>query len=114
MASAITWNLMTYRGDRISRRVVVSSDGTPIDFTGYAVRSQVRAGKTEGATLVLDLSSYFTAGSGGVIQLSVPDAVMNGIAVGRYYWSVVLSVGGQDTTYFVGEFAVIQHPTGNS
>ncbi len=114
MASAIKWNLTTYRGDRLSRRVVVSSDGTPINFTGQTVRCQVRAGNAPTSELVIDLSSYWTAGSGGVLELTVPDTNMNSVAVGTYYWSVVLVASGQDTTYFVGQFVVAQHPTGNS
>jgi len=113
VASAIKWNLTTFRGDRLYRRVIVSADGTPVDFTGQTVRSHVRASSDPASELVVDLSSYFTAGSGGVVELTVPDAVMSDVPVGDYQWSVVLVSGGQDTTYFVGQFTVTQHPTGN-
>lgn len=112
--AAIRWNLTTFRGDRLYRRVVVSAGGTPIDFTGQTVRSHVRVGVDPTSELVIDLSSYITAGSSGVIELTVPDTIMNAVAVGDYQWSIVLVSGGQDTTYFVGQFTVTQHPTGNT
>ena len=111
MAAAIKWNLVTFRGDRLSRRVVVSSAGTPVDFTGQTVRSHVRVSADPASDLVLDLSSYITANSVGVIDITVPDAIMNAVAVGDYQWSIVLVSGGQDTTYFIGQFTVTQHPT---
>lgn len=64
------------------------SDGTPIDITGGALTGKIKASKTEGAALILDLTPY----------LSITDPV-NGEALLLIPSAITQQLGEDNATY---------------
>lgn len=93
------WNMQIQATD--------SDTGNLIDFTGAAVRVQV---KDASGCLKLDGSidnGKVTLPSAGVIEWLFPDDDMRGLCAGQYNMGGVYELNGEVVSLFTGELSVI-------
>jgi hypothetical protein len=85
---ATFYNFTGYQGDYIQLTLnVVSSSGTPISFSGYDVRGQVRA--DYGSTgILLNLNPIVNVYSGNASSISIDSYVSQDVPVGDFVYDV--------------------------
>lgn len=71
--------------ETFERTYTYDDDGTPGSFTGWEIRSQVRASEKVTAQLLLDLTPYFTVSADGAsATLRVPATAWVGVDASKF------------------------------
>lgn len=87
---AATSNLYIDQGSDYATIVSVkSANGSPLDLTGYTVKSQMR--KSYSSTTVVDFVATLHDAIQGQIKISMPSATSTGIASGRWVYDVEIT-----------------------
>jgi hypothetical protein len=102
-----TYNkFVIYAGANWDKTLQVTIDGTPVNWTGYSARMQVKQYESSAAVLTLTSGSGITlGGSAGTIALSMTAAQTN-ILPGRYMFDLELTVGTNVTRILQGKLTV--------
>lgn len=70
-----TWELKIEQGATFNETYTTAEDdGTPVTWTSWTPRAQIRAKAETGAELFLDLTSYLSV-NGAAITLAIPAAI---------------------------------------
>jgi len=112
---ATYYNFTGYQGDYIQLSLnVVSSSGTPISFSGYDVRGQVRA--TYGSSgVLLDLNPTINLYSGNASSININSYISQDIPVGEFVYDIERFPSGIPTGDSIklirGKFSILPEVT---
>ena len=73
-------------------------DGTPINFTGYSIRGQIRK-SVQSSAPSLTLTAAITDPTKGIIVLSLTNAQTKSVAAGEYVYDVEIYTGADASVY---------------
>jgi hypothetical protein len=92
-----SWDLQIEQGATFDETYTTTEDdGTPVDWTTWTARAQIRAQAAPGSELFLDLTPYLTI-NGPAITLNIPaDATTTLTRTGA--WDLELDDGGTPAT----------------
>lgn len=109
MISPATYNITCYQGATLDKTFTATNDGTPIDWTGYTAKLQVRQYVNTSDTAVLTL----TTGSGitaltndGKVIITATASQTGAIAQGNYVYDLELTSGTYVVRLVQGRFTV--------
>jgi hypothetical protein len=102
-----TYNkFVIYAGANWDKTLQVTIDGTPVNWTGYTARMQVKQYESSAAVLTLTNGGGITlGGSAGTIALSMT-AAQTVITPGRYLYDLELINGTNVTRILQGKLTV--------
>ena len=109
MISPATYNITCYQGATLDKTFTATNDGTPINWTGYTAKLQVRQYVNTSDTAVLTL----TTGSGitaltndGKVIITATATQTGAIAQGNYVYDLALTSGTYVVRLVQGRFTV--------
>ena len=109
MISPATYNITCYQGATLDKTFTATNDGTPINWTGYTAKLQVRQYVNTSDTAVLTL----TTGSGitaltndGKVIITATATQTGAIAQGNYVYDLELTSGTYVVRLVQGRFTV--------
>ena len=73
-------------------------DGTPINFTGYSIRGQIRK-SVQSSAPSLTLTAVITDPTKGVIVLSLTNTQTKSVKAGEYVYDVEIYTGSDASVY---------------
>lgn len=104
-----TYNFTCYQGATLDKTFTVTSNGSPVNWTGYTGKLQVRQYVNTADTAVLTL----TSGSGitpltndGKVIITITAAQSGAIAAGNYVYDLELTSGTTVVRLLQGRFTV--------
>jgi len=102
-----TYNkFVIYAGANWDKTLQVTIDGTPVNWTGYSARMQIKQYESSTAVVTLTSGSGITlGGSTGTIALSMT-ATQTNILPGRYMFDLELTTGTNVTRILQGKLTV--------
>lgn len=109
-------NYTLVKGDTwLPGTITADINGTPINFTGYSAKLEIRPNLSGSPTKTLTSpSSGITLSSSGVITLSMTAAETNAIPVGEYKYDLQITSGaGAVRTYSYGTITIVTDVTAN-
>jgi len=109
MISPGTYNMTCYQGATFDKTFTATNDGTPINWTGYTAKLQVRQyiNTSDAAVLTLTTGSGITAGANdGKIIISATATQTGAIPQGNYVYDLELTSGSYVVRIVQGRFTV--------
>lgn len=90
------WDLRIEQGATFNETYTSSDDGTPVDWTGWTARAQIRAKAEVGAELFLDLEPFLAINT-TAITLAIP-ADVTALLTRSGVWDLELDDGAVEPT----------------
>lgn len=100
-------DLTCYQGSTFDKQFTVTQSGTPVNWTGYTGKMQVRRYKDQNSTVLLTLTNgagVSLGGSAGTISLAITAAQSSALTPGIYYYDVELTSGATVVRILNGKF----------
>lgn len=112
---ATSYNITGYQGDFIQLNLTVTnSTGSPISFSGYDIRGQVRASYGSSGIL-LDLNPVINIYSGNSSAINISSFISENIPVGEFVYDVERYPSGITTGNSIkllrGKFSILPEVT---
>ena len=104
-----TYNMTCYQGASFDKTFTATNDGTPINWTGYTAKMQVRqyVNTADTAVLTLTTGSGIVAGANdGKIIVSATATQTGAIPQGNYVYDIELTSGAAVIRIVQGRFTV--------
>jgi uncharacterized protein YjlB len=107
MIEAGTYNKFTiYAGANWDKTLTVATDGTPVNWTGYTAKMQIKHTENSAAVVTLTNGAGITlGGSAGTIAIAMT-AAQTVIPAGIYRYDLELTLGSQVTRLLQGKITV--------
>jgi len=108
MIEAGTYNKFTiYAGASWDKTLTVTTDGTPINWTGYTAKMQIKHTENSAAVVTLTNGAGITlGGSAGTIAIAMTATQTGVIMAGIYRFDLELTTGTQVTRLLQGKITV--------
>lgn len=104
------YNITAYQGATYNEIFVAAIDGTPINYTGYTGKMQIRKYQNKDSALI---HSATTANSGlllnstGMVQPFISAATMDTLPAGNWFYDIELTdASGVVTRFLMGNFNI--------
>ena len=114
MISPGTYNMTCYQGSTFDKTFTATNDSTPINWTGYTAKLQVRqyVNTSDTAVLTLTTGSGITAGANdGKIIISATATQTGAIPQGNYVYDLELTSGSNISRLIQGQLTVAEQVT---
>ena len=101
------YDLTCYQGSTFDKQFTVTQSGTPVNWTGYTGKMQVRRYKDQNSTRLLALTNgagISLGGTAGTISLSITAAQSTSLTPGNYYYDIELTSGSNVVRILNGKF----------
>jgi len=102
-------DLTCYQGSTFDKSFTVTQSSTPVNWTGYTAKMQVRRYKDQSSTALLTLTNgagITLGGTAGTIALSITPTQSNTITAGSYFYDIELTSGSNVIRILAGKFVV--------
>jgi|TARA_B100001996_G_C18542775_1_gene547600 hypothetical protein len=101
-----TTNLTIYTGTNFDQVFVLANDvdDSAFNLTGYTGISKIK--RRPGSLTATSFTTSFTDVTAGKVKISLSSEQTSALSPGRYYYDILLSMGGENTKVIEGDVII--------